>query len=174
MNIIETPIKKIVLRLSRTRFVHSAIVDRADLSAFRRRPDLRVVSGVSAIALSYVLGWPLIALLGIAAVHYGNAAIVAVGGPLAYGLSHLVFLLGMYLAGAKYSHIFLRWAVARGMIRLLRRYGLPLPAAPPLADVGLVAGDDEQGRRHDPQAAPKTRAMDQGRAGSQAEDHGKG
>ena len=55
----------------------------------------------SAIALSYVISWPLIALLGIAAVHYGNAAILVVGGPVAYGLSHLVFMLGMYLAGAK-------------------------------------------------------------------------
>ena len=33
---------------------------------------------------------------------------VIVGGPLTYGLSHLVFLLGMYLCGAVYSLIFLR------------------------------------------------------------------
>ena len=174
MKRIETLIKKIVWRLSRIRYVQSAIVDRADLSAFRQRPDLRVISGVSAIALSYVIGWPLISILGIAAVHYGNAAIVAIGGPLAYGLSHLVFLLGMYLAGAKYSHIFMRWAVARGMIRLLRRYRLPLPTSPPPTDVGMVAGHDEQRGCHGAQSAAIARSLNQGRADSQAQDHGKG
>ena len=172
VTVIETPIKNIVSRLSRTRFVHSAIADRADLSAFRQRPDLRIISGVSAIALSYVIGWPLISFLGIAAVHYGNAAIVAVGGPLAYGFSHLVFLLGMYLAGAKYSHIFMRWAVARGMIRLMRRYGLPLPSAPALTDVDMMAGHDEQGGCQCAQPSPEARPLDQGAARGQAQNHG--
>jgi hypothetical protein len=174
VSLIETPIKKIVLHLSRTRFVQSAVVDPVDLRAFRRRPDLRIISGVSAIALSYVIGWPLISVLGIAAVHYGNAAIVAVGGPVAYGLSHLVFLLGMYLAGAKYSRIFMRWAVSRGMTRLLQRYRLPLPSAPSPADVGMVAGHDEQGGCHCAQAAANARPVDQRRADGQAQDHGQG
>ena len=173
MKLIEAPIKKIVWRISRVRYVQSAIVDRADLSAFRQRPDWRIISGVSAIAVSYVIGWPLISALGIAAVHYGNAAIVAVGGPLAYGLSHLVFLLGMYLAGAKYSNIFIRWAVSRAMIRLLRRYRLPLPSAPPLADVGMVAGHNEQGGCQCAQAAAKASAFDPCRADGQTRNHGK-
>lgn len=176
MKFFETPIKKIVLQLSRIRFVQSAIVDRADLSAFRQRPDLRVISGVSAIALSYVIGWPLISLLGIAAAYYGNAVIVAVGGPVAYGLSHLVFMLGMYLAGAKYSHVFMRWAVARGMIRLLRRYHLPLPAAtaPPSTDVGMVADHDEHYGGCYTQSSPSAHSLNQGCADGQAQDHGKG
>lgn len=163
-----------VLQMSRIRFVQSAIVDRADLSAFHRRPDLKVISGVSAIALSYVIGWPLISLLGIAAVHYGNAAIVAVGGPVVYGLSHLVFMLGMYLAGAKYSHIFMRWAVARGMIRLLGRYGLPLPTTPPTTDVGMMAGHDEHYGGCCAKPSPNAHLLDQGRADGQAQDHCKG
>lgn len=176
MKFFETPIKKMVLHLSRIRFVQSAIVDRADLSAFRQRPDLKVISGVSAIALSYVIGWPLISLLGIVAAYYGNAAIVAIGGPVAYGLSHLVFMLGMYLAGAKYSHVFMRWAVARGMIRLLDRYHLPLPAAtaPPAADVGMVAGHDEHYGGCRTQSPPSAHSLDQGCADGQAQDHGKG
>jgi len=36
--------------------------------------------------------------------------LIAIGGPLVYGFSHLVFLLGMYLAGYNYTKIFLRWA----------------------------------------------------------------
>jgi len=42
-----------------------------------------------------------------------------VGGPLTYGLSHLVFLVGMYLSGATYSLIFLRWLTRVTMEKLL-------------------------------------------------------
>ena len=170
---IETPIKKLLIRLTRTRLVKSVFAEGADLSAFRRRPDLRVVSGVTAIAFSYVISWPLIALLGIAAVHYGNAAIVVVGGPVAYGLSHLVFLLGMYLAGAKYSRIFLRWAVMQCMTRLMARYRLPLPT-PSLPDVAVVARHDEQGGHHGADSTLPTSCLDNRRSGSQNGHHGKG
>ncbi len=173
MNVLQTPIKKLILRISQTGYVHSAIVDRADLSAFRHRPDIKTISGVTAIALSYVIGWPLISLLGIASVHYGNAAIVAVGGPVAYGLSHLVFLLGMYLAGAKYSYVFMRWATARGMVRLLRIFGLPLPSAPPLADVSVMAGHDEQHGGQNAENAGKVYPLDKDCAQGQTGNQGK-
>ena len=166
-------LKLFVHRLSCIGFVRAAIEDRADLSAFRERPDLKVIAGVSAIAFSYVIGWPLIALLGIAAVHFGNAAIVAVGGPVAYGLSHLVFMLGMVLAGAKYSHIFLRWAVCRGMTRLMTWCRLPLPT-PALADIAVVAGHDEKGGRQGADACRPVGRLGQDCSGRQAKYHGKG
>lgn len=173
MELFETPIKKIVLRFSRTRFVRSAIADRADLSAFKGRPGPKVIAGVSAIAFSYVIGWPLISLLGVAAVYYKNAYIAVIGGPVAYGLSHLVFLLGMYLAGAKYSWIFLRWAVCRGMTRLMARYRLSLPS-PSLLDVSVVASHDEQGGHHSSDSTPQV-AFDSGyRPAGKDGHHGKG
>lgn len=153
--------------------MQSAIIERADLNAFRRRPDLRVISGVAAIAFSYVIGWPLIALLGVAAVHYQNAAIAVVGGPVAYGLSHLVFMLGMYLAGAKYSWIFLRWAVCRVMTRLMTRYRLPLPT-PSLPDVPVVACHDEQGGCHGADSSPPVSCPGNHCSGGQEKNHGKG
>lgn len=173
MKLVATPLKNLVHRLSRIGYVRAAIADRADLSAFRQRPDLKVIAGVSAIALSYVIGWPLIALLGIAAVHYGNAAIVAVGGPVAYGLSHLVFMLGMVLAGAKYSHIFLRWAVCQGMTRLMALCRLPLPA-PALADIAVMAGHDEKGGRHGADPCRPVGCLGQDRSGCQEKYHGEG
>ena len=173
MSLFHNPIKMIVRRLSRTAFVSAALAERADLSAFRRRPDLKVITGVTAIAVSYVIGWPLIGLLGIAAVHYGNAAIVAVGGPVAYGLSHLVFLLGMVLAGARYSRIFLRWAVSRTMLRLMHHYRLPLPA-PALADVAVVAGHDEEHGGDGAQRTPPAAPAGQYRPERQTGEHGEG
>lgn len=108
-----------VQRLAATAYVRRAIEERADLNAFRQRPSLRVVTGVGAIMFSYVIGWPLIAFLGAVSIHLNQPLVVAVGGPVAYGLSHLVFLLGMYLAGAEYSMIFLRWATRVAVVKLL-------------------------------------------------------
>ena len=100
---------------------------KADLSAFRARPTFRVLAGVFAIAFSYVLGWPLISFLGILSVYFQQPLVLVIGGPVAYGLSHLVFMLGMYLAGARYTLIFLRWAARVGVEALLKRF--PPPAS---------------------------------------------
>ena len=114
--------KKLILRLAQTSFVARSIEDQADLSAFKERPSWRVISGVAAILFSYVIGWPLIGGLGALSIYWNQPLLVAVGGPIAYGLSHLVFLLGMYLAGAKYSLIFFRWATRVAMLKLLSLY----------------------------------------------------
>ena len=100
----------IIKRIAETDYVRSAIKDKADLSAFKKKPSIRVLLGISAIALSYVMGWPAIGLLGGISIYMNEPLLLAVGGPIMYGLSHLVFLLGMYFAGAQYSKIFLRWA----------------------------------------------------------------
>ncbi|MFH1981163.1 MAG: hypothetical protein ABIL58_04925 [Pseudomonadota bacterium] len=118
-------IQKIAARPS----VREAIADGADLSAFKARPSLRILLGVFLIAFSYVIGWPLVGGLGTLAVVLKQPLIAVIGGPLAYGLSHLVFLLGMFLAGAKYSRIFLRWATRVAVEGLITRF--PPPAAPP-------------------------------------------
>jgi hypothetical protein len=112
-------LKQSIAKLAATDYVHSAISEQADLSAFKQKPTPVVLAGVLAIALSYVIGWPAVAVFGILSVKLHNPWIVAVGGPLTYGLSHVVFLLGMYLSGAKYSLIFLRWLTRVSMEKLL-------------------------------------------------------
>ncbi len=121
--------QKLVAKLAAMPFVRKALEENADLSAFKGQPSLEVVLGVSAIIVSYVICWPLITLLSAAAVYYQRAAIIVVGGPSAYVLSHLVFMLGMYLAGARYSLIFLRWLARVTMLKLFKRYP---DAAPPV------------------------------------------
>ena len=121
--------RKLVVKLAAMPFVRQAIAEKADLSAFKGKPNLKTVLGVSAILLSYLICWPVITLLSAVAVSYGNPAIILVGGPLAYGLSHLVFLLGMYLAGAYYSWIFLRWLTRVAMLKLFRLYPNAAPPA---------------------------------------------
>ena len=112
-------LKEYIIKIADTDFVSSAIKEQADLSAFKEKPTLMVLAGVFAIAFSFVLGWPAVAALGVVAVKLHNPWIAAVGGPLTYGLSHLVFLFGMYLSGATYSLIFLRWLTRVTMEKLL-------------------------------------------------------
>ncbi|WP_035274021.1 hypothetical protein [Desulfogranum japonicum] len=108
-----------VQRLAETAYVRSAMEEQADLSAFKQRPTPRIIAGVSAIGFSYLIGWPAVTALGILAVKFHNHWIATIGGPLTYGLSHLVFMLGMYLAGAEYTMIFFRWLTRLTMEKLL-------------------------------------------------------
>jgi hypothetical protein len=121
----------LVARLAARPYVRAAIADKADLSAFRQRPTLRILVGVGLILFSYVVGWPLISLLTAASFYLQQPLVGVVGAPLAYGFSHLIFILGMYLAGAKYTAIFLRWATRMAVVKLQRRY--PPPSTSPEA-----------------------------------------
>ena len=66
--------------------------------------------GIAIVFLSYAVAWPAIAVLGYLAVATDRAWLLAVVAPLLYVFSHLLFLLGMYLAGANYIRVLLRWA----------------------------------------------------------------
>ena len=111
--------QKILEKVAATRFVQKAIADKADLSPFKERPSPRAMAGIVAIGISYIIGWPAVALLSVVSIHLEKPMIVIIGGPLTYGLSHLVFILGMYLAGADYTRIFFRWATRKTMEKLM-------------------------------------------------------
>jgi hypothetical protein len=110
---------RIINSIAKKDYVRSALNDKADLSAFKEKPSARIIMGVLAILFSYIISWPAIGALGAISVYLDNPLIVFIGGPLLYGFSHLVFLFGMYLAGAKYSKIFLRWATRVAVEKLL-------------------------------------------------------
>lgn len=112
-------IRQSIVKVGMIDYVRAAILEQADLSAFKEKPTPVVLAGVFAIGFSFVIGWPAIAALGVLSLKLHNPWIITVGGPLTYGLSHLVFLLGMYLSGAKYSLIFFRWLTRVSMERLL-------------------------------------------------------
>jgi hypothetical protein len=109
---------RIVARLARMRFVREAMAETANLSSLSAKPTLRVWVGLGLIGLSYIIGWPAVGLLALIAFHLGEPIIVAVGGPVAYGLSHLVFIAGFYLAGSHYAPFFLRWATRKAFIKM--------------------------------------------------------
>ena len=126
---------RVINRLSRTRFVREAMAERRTLSSLHLKPTLRIWTGLGLIGLSYVIGWPAVGLLALIAFHMREPLIVAIGGPIIYGLSHLVFMAGFYLAGYRYVSIFLRWATWRTM----EKWGDPAPVDRGSTDKGKLS-----------------------------------
>lgn len=132
----------ITARLAATRFAREALAEKADLKALRARPTPRVWVGLGIVGLSYIMGWPAVGLLAWISYHLGEPMIIVIGGPVTYGLSHLIFLAGSYLAGKHYAQIVLRWGTRCVIERLTgAARGSGLPASAP-ADLppALVAG----------------------------------
>jgi hypothetical protein len=102
--------------LLRRHLVQEAIASKADLSLFKRRPTVRLVVGVCLIAISYLVAWPSMAALTFFAAWIGRPVIAVVGAPALYGLSWVVWLVGVGLAGREsmhYGDAFGRWALRR-------------------------------------------------------------
>lgn len=99
---------KIVTRLARTRLGCEAMAETRSLSTLFVKPTPKVWAGLGLIGVSYIIGWPAVGLLALIAFHTGEPMILAIGGPIVYGLSHLVFMAGFYLAGSHYAPILLR------------------------------------------------------------------
>jgi peptidoglycan-N-acetylglucosamine deacetylase len=140
-------LRGIIVRLAATRFVHEALAEKADLKALRRRPTPRVWVGLGIVGFSYIIGWPAIGLLAWISYKVREPLILVVGGPVTYGLSHLVFLAGSCLAGVHYGQIILRWATRR-LVELLTGAVAPPPEcsfpSSPSSDFGAV-GDSRKG-----------------------------
>ncbi len=110
-----------IKRIAETEYVRGTIEEKADLSAFKKKPSMRILLGISTIGFSYIIGWPAISAIGTLSIYLNEPLLLAIGGPLLYGFSHLVFLIGMYLAGAQYTKIFLRWATRIAMEKLTNK-----------------------------------------------------
>jgi len=104
-------VKKAALRIARGKYCKAAIDEQADLSALREKPARQVVVGLFLIAFSYVIGLPAVVFLGVCAVKFKKPMIAALGGPLIYGVSTIIFLVGIKMAGKKYVQVFCRWVV---------------------------------------------------------------
>jgi hypothetical protein len=65
------------------------------------------------MAMSYLIGVPTLALLGYLSVNMSQPIIIAAGGPTVFIVVHLMFGLGVYLAGRNYILEFLHWVTKR-------------------------------------------------------------
>jgi len=112
--------KKLAERLAKTNYIRGTLENPADLSEFREKPTPRLIFGLFLMGLSYVLGWPAVAALGMAAIWFEEPLIAAIGGPAIYGFSHLVFFVGALVARAPhYMNVLLRYSVGKLFRKLL-------------------------------------------------------
>lgn len=63
-------------------------------------PSARVVTGLVLLGASYLVAWPAIGLLGVLAVWLRRPMLIAAG-PVLYGLSWVIFSVGLLLMGTK-------------------------------------------------------------------------
>jgi hypothetical protein len=82
----------------------------------------RMIVGLILIGFSYIIGWPAVAALSFLAVYFQEPLIVIIGGPVTYGLSHLVFLAGAWLSGAEHARSLMRHAKILLFKKILRRH----------------------------------------------------
>jgi len=119
-------IKRFLRKIAAKEFARRALQDRADLSAFKKKPDLRIILGLCALAGSYIVCWPLISGLTTLSIVWGEPWIIIIGGPFSYGISHLTFMTGMYLVGEKYTRVVFRWLTRVTLEKLLNESDLDM------------------------------------------------
>jgi hypothetical protein len=92
--------KRIAQYLSGKKYFKDILENPADLSEFKERMTPRLITGLSLMALSFIIGWPSIAALSVLAVWYKEPLIAVIGCPTTYALSYVVFIAGAWLARA--------------------------------------------------------------------------
>ncbi len=114
-------IRKIAERLAKTNYVREALEDPAvtSLRDIRFQYSSRIIAGLILIGFSYLIGWPAVAAFGFLAAYFEEPLIVIIGGPTIYGISHVVFLVGAWLAGAQHARLLIRYATKSLFRKLL-------------------------------------------------------
>jgi peptidoglycan/xylan/chitin deacetylase (PgdA/CDA1 family) len=108
-------------RLASSAYVRSALEKEVTLDALKSSPSPKFFFGVGLVLFSYVLGWPMVGLSSVLSVYF-QAPVLLVLGPVFYGFSHLVWLLGMYLAGRdcmRYTDVILKWSLRKALGKVL-------------------------------------------------------
>jgi len=112
-------IKKMAQAIAKTKFATKAIHENNELNTFKKKPPGQFYFGIFLTVVSYIIGWPMIGLLGFLSLYWNEPLIIIIGGPLLFGLAHLAFLAGLYLAGGKYIMPVIRWTTRVTLKKLI-------------------------------------------------------
>jgi hypothetical protein len=104
------PLGSMARRLARTKFGQRALIQTDGPGILKRKLTARVYGGLALMLLSYLTGLPGLALLGYLSVKLSKPLIIGIGGPVVFGLVHIMFGLGVYPAGKNYAKDALLWA----------------------------------------------------------------
>ena len=107
------PLSALARRQARTKFGQKALNHPDGAVILKQKPTTRVYCGLALMALSYLTGLPALGFLSYLSVKMGRPMIIVVGGPVVFGLVHIMFGVGVYLAGQNYAMEALLWATRR-------------------------------------------------------------
>ena len=102
-------IKKAALHFARKEFCRNAINERADLAVLRQKHTLPEKIGIFLIVFSFIMVIPSFFIVGLIAADLKKPMVGIIGIPVAYGISWLITMLGMYLIGPRYVKALGRW-----------------------------------------------------------------
>jgi hypothetical protein len=100
-------------RLAQTRFGQKSLAKPDGLSILKQQPGTRVYVGLVLMAFSCLISLPALAFLSYLAVKLSKPMTIAVGGPVVILLVHIMFGVGVYLAGQNYAAKVIQWATKR-------------------------------------------------------------
>jgi hypothetical protein len=107
------------LRLMRIEYIRRAVQEHADLTAFNHRLPARLIAGLLLISVSNLICWPGISVLSGLAIRDRAPLLLALGGPIIYGITFLCSVAGMVWCSGKDARVFFRWRVRRWVDWLL-------------------------------------------------------
>ncbi len=106
-------------KLEQTKFGQKSLTKPDGLSILKQQPGARVYVGLVLLVMSFLISLPVLAFLTYLSVKLTKPIIIAVGGPVVFILVHIMFGVGVYLAGNNYALEMLHWATKR----FLHKYG---------------------------------------------------
>ena len=112
-------LRSIARKLAQTKFGQKSLSEPDGLSILKQRPGTRVYVGLVLMAMSFLIGLPTLAFLSYLSVKISKPMIIAVGGPVVILLVHIMFGVGVYLAGQNYAIKMLQWATKRFLQKYL-------------------------------------------------------
>lgn len=99
--------------LAQTKFGQRSLTKPDGLSILKQQPRMRVCVGLVLLAVSCLISLPALAFLGYLSIISNKPMIIVVGGPVIFLLVHIMFGMGVYLAGQNYAVEVLHWVTRR-------------------------------------------------------------
>ena len=106
-------LRSIAGRLAQTKFGQTSLNESDGLSILKQKPGTRVYIGFGLMIISCLVSLPALAFLSYLSVKLSNPMIIAIGGPGVVLVVHIMFGMGVYLAGQNYALKLLQWATKR-------------------------------------------------------------
>jgi hypothetical protein len=106
-------LRSLARRIAQTKFGQKSLGNPDGLSILKQQPGKRAYVGLVLMAISLLFGLPALAFLSYLSVKLSKPMTIAVGGPAVIILVHIMFGVGVYLAGQNYASKALQWITKR-------------------------------------------------------------